>query len=106
MRVIYIADDDKEFNNEFDCKDYEWKLAHPHLSDVRFYDEHGKELHDKFSEGTYNLTEMVIVPTHEALMDLQALSEYCGFYCYEDITEIGVWKFHNNNAKFIYVSDS
>jgi len=37
MRVVYIADDGKEFNDEWDCRDYEWKLNHPAINDICMY---------------------------------------------------------------------
>ena len=54
MRTVYIADDGKEFDDEWECKDYEWKLNHHHLNDVRFYDKDEMRLRDIFSEDTYN----------------------------------------------------
>lgn len=41
MRTIYIADDNKEFDDEFECKRYEWLLKHPHLKDIKCYDKDG-----------------------------------------------------------------
>ena len=38
MRTVYIADDGKEFDNEFDCEHYEWILNHPNLKYIKIYD--------------------------------------------------------------------
>lgn len=38
MRTIYVADDGSIFDDEYECKDYEWELDHPHLKDVSVYD--------------------------------------------------------------------
>lgn len=37
MRTIYIAVDNKEFDNEFECERYEWLLKHPHLKNIKCY---------------------------------------------------------------------
>lgn len=29
MRIIYIADDNKEFDDEFECERYEWLFETP-----------------------------------------------------------------------------
>ena len=29
MRVVYIANDETQFDDGFDCEDYEWRLNHP-----------------------------------------------------------------------------
>lgn len=42
MRTIYIAVDNKEFDNEFECERYEWLLKHPHLKDIKCYDKEGE----------------------------------------------------------------
>ena len=35
MRIIYVADDGKQFDDEYECLNYEWRAAHPYLKDVR-----------------------------------------------------------------------
>ena len=46
MRTIYIADDGKEFDNEFECEYYEWTLNHPNLKYIKIYDNRTGELFD------------------------------------------------------------
>lgn len=101
MKVIYIADDGKEFSEEYECLDYEWKLNHPFLKDVLFYGKHNKKLDDVFSENTYNITEKVVVPNEEALKDFHEFAHYCGFCCYMDIDECGKWKFDYEKETFV-----
>lgn len=48
MKIIYIADDGKQFDNEWDCEDYEWKLNHPNLKDVHVFNEEGVEFENIF----------------------------------------------------------
>lgn len=103
MRVIYIADDGKEFDDEFDCQNYEWKLNHPHLKDICFYDKDNKVLGNIFLQETYETTERIVVPNKDALNDLQELANYYGFCCYEDINECGEWIFNNSKATFVKV---
>lgn len=101
MKVIYIADDGKEFDDELACEDYEWKLNHPHFKDVHFYDEDGNELDDVFSEGTYNKTEKIVIPNNDALNDFQDFAEYTGFCCYDGVVDCGEWNFDNDTAEFV-----
>ena len=69
MKVIYIADDGKEFDNEYDCESYEWKLNHTHLNEICFYDKDGNKLNDAYSENTYNNAERIIVPNENAVKE-------------------------------------
>ena len=103
MRIVYIADDGKEFDDEFDCLDYEWKISHPYLKDVRLYDEYNKELGNIFSEETYGIVERIIVPNENALKDFQELAIRTGFCCYEDVDECGEWAFDNDKEAFVKV---
>ena len=93
MRVVYIADDGKEFDDEFECEEYEWILKHPHLKEIKCYDKIGKPLENIVSEDTYNRCERIVVPTEECVAELSELADYAGFCDYSDITEPGIWLF-------------
>ena len=101
MRILYIADDGKEFDDEFECTDYEWKLNHSHLKDIGFYDKDNNELTDIFTEETYSITERVVVSNETALKELQEFADYTGFCCYEDIIECGEWTFNYDKGTFV-----
>ena len=101
MKVIYIADDGKEFDNAWDCEDYEWQLNHKHLNDVHCYDKDGNELKDIFSEDTYCKVMTIIVPTYEAAKDMQDLARYTCYCFYDHITESGVWVFDEDKDRFV-----
>ena len=103
MQVIYRSDDGKEFNNEWDCEDYEWRLQHPSLSNVVCYDVDFNVLENLFSEDTYVNATMITVYTDEAAKDLGELGEYCGFCDYKDIVSRGIWKWDESslNGKFV-----
>ena len=103
MKIIYIADDGKEFDNEFDCEDYEWKLNHPYLKDICFYDKDNNNLVDIFTDDAYGKTERVVVSSENALKDLQEFADYTGFCCYGDIVECGEWIFNEEKCTFIKV---
>ena len=107
MRVVYIADDGKEFDDEWECKDYEWKLNHHHLNDVRLYDKDEMRLRDIFSEDTYNNVVKIIVPNNYAATDMKELANYTGYCYYAHITEAGTWVFEENgtDGKFVKVGD-
>lgn len=101
MKVIYIADDGKEFDNEDDCEIYEWKLKHMHLNEICFYDKDGNKLYDAYSEDTYNNAERIVVPNENAVKELQEFARYTGYCCYEDITECGEWYFNYKKETFV-----
>ena len=107
MRILYIADDGKEFDDEWECKDYEWKLNHHHLNDVRLYDKDEMRLRDIFSEDTYNNVVKIIVPNNYAAKDMKELANYTGYCYYAHITEAGTWVFEEKgtDGKFVKVGD-
>lgn len=105
MKVIYISDDGKKFDDEFDCINYEWKVNHPHLKDIGFYDEENNKLTDIFSEEVYCITETVVIPDEIALKELQEFADYTGFCCYKDINECGEWIFNCDIGAFVKKSN-
>lgn len=101
MKVIYIADDGKEFDNEYDCENYEWELNHTHLNEIRFYDKDGNKLNDAYSEDTYINAEIIVVSNENAIKELQEFAIYTGYCCYEDITECGEWHFDYKKDTYV-----
>lgn len=91
MRVIYIADDGTQFDNEFECELHEWKFYHPHAQEVRIFDAEGNELKDVLEEETYHNSVKIVVPNEEALKDFQAFADYSGYCAYSDIDQVGTW---------------
>lgn len=101
MKILYVADDGTQFEDEWECTVYEWRLAHPHLSEIKFLNAAGEPiLSDPLEDITYNSTETVIVPNEEALQDLRDLTNYTGFCEYNDIDSIGTWK-HCSGSRYI-----
>ena len=103
MKVIYIADDGKFFDDEFECEDYEWKLNHPYLEDIYFFDKDNNRLSDIFSDESYGETERVVVLNEKAVKDLHDFVEYTGFCSYESINECGDWVFNEKECEFVKV---
>ena len=96
MKILYIANDGTQFEDEWECTDYEWILAHPHLKEIKFLNAAGEPaLSDPLDDITYNNTETVIVPNEEALQELQDLADYAGFCEYKDIDSIGTWNHYD-----------
>ena len=52
MRTVYIADDGKEFDDEYECEHYEWKLKHPNLTFVTLFDKDKNVIKTLFGSGT------------------------------------------------------
>ena len=103
MRTVYIADDGKEFDDEFECEDYEWLQNHPHLNDVKCYDKAGNLFDDIMAEDTYYYCQKIIVPTDECAKELSDLADHTGYCYYSHITESGIWEFEENG--FVKVGD-
>lgn len=100
MRTIYIADDGTQFDNVYECEDYEFQLGHPHLKEICCYDKDGKELPNLFSQDTYTDVVVITVPSDEAAKELQELAKYTGFCFYEHVTKQGTWVFHEDQEHF------
>ena len=94
MTIVYIADDGTHFDNEWECRDYEWKLKHPHLKDVHIFDENDKEFFDLFSDDTYHGAQRVVITTQEAILDFIEFARDTGFCAYDDIIRVGEWVFN------------
>ena len=103
MKTIYIADDGTQFDDKYECEDYEWQLNHPYLKDVHAFDKDGNEFEDIFSEDTYNYSAKIIVTSDEGLKDLQALTDYAGYCCYGYIDRVGEWEFDDHKECFVMV---
>ena len=103
MKTIYVADDGTQFDDEWECLDYEWKQQHTALSDVVMYDRDCKRLTNLFSEKTYGDVYIIDVITEEAAKALNDLGEYTGFCCYDDIKHAGTWKFNEDESTFTEV---
>ena len=102
MKIIYEAFDGTQFDNEFECEDYEWKKNHEEsLKDLIFYDRKGKVmLGKKLSEDVYNNVMKIEVLSNNAVKAIQDIADYTGFLCYGTINEVGVWKWNNEDRKF------
>lgn len=103
MRVIYIADDGTQFDDEFECRDYEWKLNHPNLKDVHIFDNDGHEFENIFSEDAYNYSAKIVVLSDDAAKELRDLANYTGYCYYAHITNVGEWTFDERKERFVMV---
>ena len=106
MRIVYIADDGKEFDNEFECEHYEWILNHPNMKYIKIYDNRTGELFDDImTDDAYNYGDKVVVPTESALKDLNAWAS-CSGYCYfHQITGVGTWLFNEDENTYEKVGE-
>lgn len=99
MRVIYIADDGTEFDDETECYEYEVGKKHPCLMNVKFFDKNGNmfgiDKNHIYAYSTYNNSEKIIIHDEDELKDFLWWSEACG-WCefYEHINAVGVWVRH------------
>lgn len=102
MTVMYVAFDGKQFDDEWDCRDYEWRCAHEKFLDkIEFYDADGIRVFDYFSGNAYNSVVEVVVKDKDLIPELLELVDYTGFCNYADITSEGVWVWDDWNEAFI-----
>lgn len=43
MRTVYIADDGKQFEDEYECEHHEFELKYPHLQTIEAYNKDGEK---------------------------------------------------------------
>lgn len=107
MRTVYIADDGKQFEDEYECEHHEFELKHPHLQTIEAYDRHGKKLTNPLDDETYFNFTKIIVHSEEELIDLYCAADYTGFSGYYDIKSVGTWIFDQDKEKFVkYVNSA
>lgn len=95
MRIIYIADDGTQFDDEFDCEAYEFRQNLP-VDCLKFYDEQGNEMpHELFEDETYNFSQKIVVPDKASLECLHKVADYCGWCEWDRIDSIGTWVWKN-----------
>lgn len=107
MKTLYIADDGKKFENEYECCNYEFGISHPHLKTIELYDRHGKKLTNPLDDETYFNFTKIIIHSEEELTDLYDAADYTGFTGYYDIESSGTWVFDQDKEKFVkYVNSA
>lgn len=104
MTVIYIADDGTQFNNEWDCEAYEWKLNHPHIKDILIFDKNGNKFEDNLSEDAYNYSTKIVISNEDTLRTIQDIASYTGYCAYESIDSIGEWTYDDKKDAFVKVN--
>lgn len=107
MKTVYIADDGKKFEDEYECRNYEFCISHPHLKTIELYDRHGKKLTNPLNGETYFNFTKIIIHSEEELTDLYNAADYTGFTGYYDIKSSGTWVFDQDKEKFVkYVNSA
>lgn len=101
MKTVYITDDGKQFEDEYECKNHEFCISHPHLKTIELYDRHGKKLTNPLDEDTYFNFTKIVVHSREELMDLYDAADYAGFSGYYDIKDVGTWIFDKDKERFV-----
>lgn len=96
MRTVFIADDGTQFDDEWDCKDYEFRKSLD-LDSIEIYGKY-RTRYDPLSEDGYNKAVKIIVKTERAVSDLHKIAKYTGFTLYEDVNSVGTWIFKEHDA--------
>lgn len=100
MKVIYIADDGKEFDNYRECDKYEYLLNHPWLKTITFYNKYGEQtfIHEKeynimwSDERFYNTVEHIVIHNENELVDFIDFVLKAGYISFQTIDSVGEWK--------------
>lgn len=102
MRILYIADDGTEFDNEFDCEVYEETNRHNKVNDIEVYDADGNRVlfESVYNDAFYNEAEKIIIHTEEEVADILWLAEYTGWCEFEQITSVGTWVRKNDEEYY------
>lgn len=100
MRTVYISDDGKQFENEYECECYEFVLKHKELKTIEAYNKDGEKITDLLDEDEYDNCEKMILHSKEEVSALQYAGDYFGFYSYCDIDEVGEWFFDYRTNQF------
>lgn len=101
MKTLYIADDGKQFEDEYECINYEFDILHPHLKTIELYNGNNEKLTDPLDEDTYSSFTKIIIHSEEELIDLYCAADYAGFTGYYDIKGVGTWVFDQDREKFV-----
>lgn len=96
MKIIYVADDGKQFYNEEGCYCYESSLKFPELKDIDFYDKENNLYHidknDIFNDECYQKSEAINIHNDTELACLHWLANECGWCEFTDyISKPGFW---------------
>lgn len=100
MRAVYIADDGKQFEDEYECERYEFQMSHPNLKTIEFYDEGGEFIDNYMDDEGYCACCKVVVHSNEELDDLHEMADYTGNSSYLDITDVGEWVYDDSIEEF------
>lgn len=107
MKIVYIADDGTEFNDEYDCRDYEWTLERKEAFDlIEFYDADDNKIKNIMTQNAYDKVWTIVVPTAEAAKAIVDLGDYKGFSAYLDICSAGTWEWHEDGFNGCFVRRS
>lgn len=101
MKTVYMADDGTQFDNKYDCEDYEFgmKMKLP-KSGLKFKNLFGTELSRIHSEQTYMDANIIEAPTKEDVELLHKIAEVAGFELYLEINSPGVWIWYGPTRSF------
>lgn len=100
MKVIYMADDEKEFDSYHECDKYEYLLNRPWLKTIEFYDEHGERIFINKKEYSlawsnnrfYEVIERIVIHNDHELVDFMNFVHDAGYMSFETINSVGEWK--------------
>ena len=81
-KTIYIAFDGKEFEDEYDCREYELSENAKNIGDdLLMYDENGKQMFITQSDCNYNRIDYVIFKSKPAYDCFALWMDYYGYTC-------------------------
>lgn len=103
MKTLYIADDGTEFDNEFDCENYEEIETHKEVLDIDFFDINDNPIEmtkdTVFDDRNYFNVYRIVIHSEKELSALNWLAEYCGWCEFEPeyIDSVGTWIYDDSD---------
>lgn len=95
MRIIYEANDGKQFDTSSECEEYEAILAHPSVLNVDFYDINNTVYHidrnNFFDDSVYQRAVKVIIHNRAEFDDFAWMTYECGWWEFDEIISDGSW---------------
>ncbi len=96
MRIVYIADDGTQFDDEWECESYEKCITHQAMYGIQFFNNKDRDFYhitkgNEFSDDIYQRADVVVVHSDEELKCLQWLTDYCGWLEFKMILSTGTW---------------
>ena len=106
--IKYVADDGTEFDDEWDCRKYEWEQGTKDAEYVLL--SHNYKVLPKDDPNSYDDAFYIFVPTEESVLkllsnwDAEMISTYSpNVFCYTRNNELGLYAWDENKEEWYHL---